>query len=60
MRLRVSVIDEESASKPGERYVVLERFATVREAEEWIGDHPDQERVLRGGFGIDAPEGMTR
>lgn len=50
----------ESASAPGEQYVVLERFATVREAERWIAEHPDTNKVWRGGFAIDAPEGWTQ
>lgn len=53
----VSIIDMDSASKPGDRYRVIQRFETVLEAEQWIGDHADQEKVVRGGFGIDAPEG---
>lgn len=54
----VAVIDEESASKPGERLTVLKRFATIREAETWIGEQPDKAKVQRGGYGIDAPETM--
>lgn len=56
--LPVAVIDEESATKVGDQYTVLARFATPAEAERFIADHDDQEKVARGGFGIDVPEEM--
>jgi len=31
------------------------RFATHDEAAAWLGAHPDQDKVLRGGFGLDGP-----
>lgn len=58
-KLPVAVIDEESASKPGEQFTILARFATIKEAEEWIGSQPDKDKVARGGYGIDAPEAMV-
>lgn len=50
-----AVVDEESATKVGEVATVLGRFDSLEEAEAYIADHPDQEKVERGGFGIDSP-----
>jgi hypothetical protein len=33
--------------------VVVKRFGTEAEAVEWLGEHPNQAKVARGGFGID-------
>lgn len=51
--LPVAVVDEESASRPGDRVKVIARFATVQEAEEYVGSLPDRAKVERGGYGID-------
>lgn len=50
-RLPVWVVDEES-----EELKILKRFHTISEAEIFIANLPDKAKVLRGGYGIDAPE----
>jgi hypothetical protein len=50
----VFVVDEES-----EGFTVLKRFGTIAEAEAYIAQLPDKDKVERGGYGIDAPEGMN-
>lgn len=54
--LPVAVVDEESAPNPGDIHTVVARFETADQAGQWLGQHSDQEKVRRGGFGIDAPE----
>lgn len=49
-----AVVDEESATKPGDQYTVLARFNTEDEAVAFL-DTQDPEKVARGGFGIDGP-----
>lgn len=45
-----AVIDEEAYGFP-----VLGRFSTEQEASEWIGQQLDQDKVYRGGFGLEGP-----
>lgn len=51
--MRFCVVDEESEPNP----VVLQRFATLAEAEAWIAEmeKSNPEKVHRGGYGIDGP-----
>lgn len=51
-----AIVDLESATEPGEQYRVVYRFATAELATAYLGAHPDQEKVARGGFAIDGPE----
>lgn len=51
----VVVVDVESAG-PGEQLRIVQRFANVTQAEDFIGTLPDTDKVARGGYGIDAPE----
>jgi hypothetical protein len=51
--LPVVITDEEDDSK------IVARFRTLREADHWLDGALDQEKVNRGGYGIDAPEGMA-
>jgi hypothetical protein len=52
----VCIVDEENNNGP----LVLKRFDTIAEAENWIAEQEkiDPDKVHRGGFGIDAPEEM--
>jgi hypothetical protein len=59
MKKPVTVVDNESATKPGQRVKVLRRFRTIHEAELWIDTRKDRDKIERGGYGIDAPEEMT-
>jgi hypothetical protein len=61
MRKQVTITDEESATKPGDRLRVVARFNTVKEAEDWIAEREkiDPDKVHRGGYGINAPEKMV-
>lgn len=54
----VAVIDEEAAGM-GSTEAVVARFRTVAQADEYIEHLPDQEKVARGGYGIDAPDVLT-
>jgi hypothetical protein len=44
-----------------DREVVLERFATIQEAEQFLAESPtiDAGHLLAGHYGIDAPEEMV-
>lgn len=48
----VAIVDVEA-----EPPVVVTRVASVEAAEQYLGGHPERDKVLRGGFSIDAPEG---
>lgn len=61
------VVDEESAPLPGDDYwtrnpiipfplTILGRFANHDEASLFISRQDDQDKIDRGGFGIDGPE----
>jgi hypothetical protein len=39
----------------GSRIPDVFRGNSERECAEWIGLHPDRDKVFRGGFGIDEP-----
>lgn len=54
----VTVIDMDSAHKVGDEFTVLARFQTLWEAEQFIDQYPDQDKVERGGLGLDAPEAL--
>lgn len=47
------LVDEEALEK--ERVTVVASFDTVAEAMSWLKLHHDQEKVYRGGFGLDGP-----
>lgn len=59
MSKRVAVIDEWSATKPGDRATVVAKFETVKEASEYIGHLPNVDDVETGRYGIDAPEDLA-
>jgi hypothetical protein len=52
----VAIVDMDSASQPGEQYTVVHRCYSEHEAVAWLGQHEDQAKVERGGFGVDVPE----
>lgn len=52
----VAVVDMDSATQPGEQFTVVHRCHSEQEAVVWLSQHEDQEKVERGGFGVDAPE----
>lgn len=54
-----SIIDMDTANRPGEKYTVLARLFTREAAEAWVAEREkiEPEKVHRGGFGIDGPEG---
>ena len=52
---RFTVVDLDSASKPGEIYTVVTRFDTLAEAEAYVAHLPNTEDVERGRYGIDGP-----
>jgi hypothetical protein len=58
--MRVAVIDEELIG-PDNRVTVVARFDTVAEAEAYIDAQMkvNPSKVIRGGYGIDAPEDMA-
>lgn len=58
MNKRVLVVDEWSATQPGERAAVIGKFSTPEEASTFIGTLPNVEDVEAGRYGIDAPEVM--
>lgn len=47
----VHVVDEELAEP-----AIIASFDTVAQAEDYIAELPDLDKVERGGYGIDAPE----
>jgi hypothetical protein len=48
-----ALVDEETLVDG--RHLVVARFATEHEAMVWLDLHHDQEKVYRGGFGLDGP-----
>lgn len=50
-----AIVDLDSASKPGDRYVVVARRDTLAEAERYVAELPNVADVERGRYAIDGP-----
>lgn len=53
------VIDMDSATKPGQQYRTVATFTALdatQKAENFLAEYADQDKVRRGGFGIDVSE----
>lgn len=55
---QVHVIDEEAMPQPS----IIASFSSIQQAENYIAslEVAQKAKVLRGGFGIDAPEKMLK